>query len=236
MVFAPWRASATALARPIPRLPPVMKATFPERSNIVRSWDSVRSAWNSGAAVFTTDSVEVKDKLACSVRNLKSLRAFGPCCCAASSSAKSWARPDAQRRAPVSRDQKLSSFLDAFLVVHGQDAHPLVDAFDETREHFAGTELQGAGHAAVSNGLYGGLPKDRRVHLTHQQVGYSVFRPVRLGIHVGDNRKCRVGQGYTGQALGDTGGRGRHQAAMKRGTDLEGDGLELQAFCEFHRS
>ena len=72
MVFAPWRANATALARPMPRLPPVMKATFPERSNIVEA-GRVGSAWNSGAAVFTTDSVEVKDKLACRVRILKSL-------------------------------------------------------------------------------------------------------------------------------------------------------------------
>lgn len=57
--------------------------------------------------MFTTDSVEVKDKLAFEIRKVTG-------CCAASSEGTDVAVRDAA----ALRREKLGSFLDAFLVVH----------------------------------------------------------------------------------------------------------------------
>src|SRR5688500_4314962 len=134
MVFAPWRASATAPARPIPRLPPVTQATFPERSNIVRSWvREFRLELGRGRVYHRLRRSEgqtcmqrPEPEVTVSIRSVL-LRCveLGKVSCKVTKA--------------VSRSQKLSSFLDAFLVVHRQDAHPLINAFDETRKHFART-------------------------------------------------------------------------------------------------
>lgn len=57
--------------------------------------------------MFTTDSVEVKDKLAFEIRKVTG-------CCAASSEGTDVSVRDAA----ALRREKLGSFLDAFLVVH----------------------------------------------------------------------------------------------------------------------
>src|SRR5688572_23203512 len=113
MVFAPWRANAMAPARPMPRLPPVMKATFPERSNIVRSWvREFRLELGRGRVYHRLRRSEgqtcmqrVEPEAAVDIRSaLLRCVDLGQVRCRVTRAA--------------SRHQKLSSFLDAFLVVH----------------------------------------------------------------------------------------------------------------------
>src|SRR5580704_15010512 len=48
-VSAPPRANSTAISRPMPRLPPVMTATFPENSPGISALPQLRREWHPGA-------------------------------------------------------------------------------------------------------------------------------------------------------------------------------------------